>query len=477
MATQPAVDAKKAGRRFKMPDTYVLLFFIIILMAVATWFVPAGAYDRVADPNTGRNIVVAGSYRVVESSPVGLLGVLTSVPRGMVEAGAIVFLVFIMGGAFNIIISTGAFDAGFGYLLKRFKGREKVVPVILLLIFTLSGAMLGWAEEGLIFMPILVAFSLTLGFDSMVGAGILLLGMNAGFVGAFMNPFTTGVAQSIAELPLFSGFAFRFCVYLVLSITAAWYVYRYANKIQKDPSKSLMRDLDAVNWNADDRKLKAEAPPITARFRIVYLTIVAGFGILIWGCITQGWYLAELGGIFFAVGIISGLVCGYNLDRIAKEWATGMASVAAGAIIVGFCRAIPVVMADGHILDTLVKGLAEPLATLPKYVAGIGMYVSQLITEFFISSGSGQAAAVMPILTPLADVIGITRQTAVLALQYGDGIPNILFPTSGYFMAGLAMAKVPYQRWLKFVWPLVAIQLVLCAVFITIAVAINLGPF
>ncbi|MCG3089903.1 YfcC family protein [Sporosarcina cyprini] len=455
-------DQVKVKRKFHVPHVYVILFSIIILAAIATYLVPAGEYDKMVDENN-RTIVVDGTYHFVESSPTSFLGIFQAIHKGMLNSAGIIFYIFIVGGSFGILHATGAISAAVGTISKKMSGREYWLIPILMTFFALSGAMLGLAEETIPYITILVPLMVLIGYDSLVGAAIVLLGTSAGFTAAFMNPFTVGVAQGIAELPIFSGLVFRIVLWVIFLSVSIWYVMRYAKKVKADPTKSVL-----YGTEQDFEKI-TEMEEMTTRHKIIFLILLATLVGLAIGVIKYGWYLTEIAGLFLLMGIAMGLVGKMKFDTIAESFIEGCRVLVMGALVVGIANAILVVLQDGSIMDTILHAFASTIGELPSVLAAFGMYVVQCLLNYIIPSGSGQAALTMPIMAPLSDLVGVTRQTAVLAFQFGDGISNIFTPTSGYFMAGLALARIPWSKWVKWIFPLIIIHYILGAIFVTVA--------
>ncbi|MBR0597941.1 YfcC family protein [Clostridiales bacterium BAD-6] len=465
--------SSKAKKKFKVPHVYVILMIIVAICAIFTYIAPAGEYARVEGPG-GRMIVDPTSFTYVDRAPVNLFGYLLSVPKGMAEVAEIIFFIFIVGGSFAVVQATGAIEAGLGKVTRVMAGKERLIIPIVMILFSLGGAVFGMAEETLPFIPIMVTLAIALGFDSITGAAIVLAGAGAGFTGAFMNPFTVGVAQGIAELPMFSGMGFRLAVYALMITLSTTFIFIYAGKVKKDPAKSLMYDFDKTRDDVLDLSVLKE---LTTAHKIVLLVVVATIGLLVFGVIHYGWYIQEISALFLGMAIISGLVGRLGMNGTAENLLIGMSSLAGGALVVGFARAILVVLNEGHIMDTLLFSISSAVSHLPSILAALGMYIFQCLLNFIVPSGSGQAAVSMPIMAPLADLVHVTRQTAVLAYQFGDGISNIFTPTSGYFMAGLALAKIPWDKWAKWILPLILMQYALGAILVTVAHAMQLGPF
>lgn len=460
-------------RKFKVPHVYVILLTIIAISVILTYVIPAGQYDMMEAPD-GREVVNPDSFTNIESNPVNLFGLLEAVPKGMAETAEIIFFIFLVGGAFAVVEATGAVEAGLGKVTKSMAGKEKAIIPIIMIIFSLGGAVFGMAEETLPFIPVMVTLAIALGFDSLTGVGMVLVGAGAGFAGAFINPFTVGVAQGIAGLPLFSGMAYRLIVYVVMVTLATAFVYWYAGKVKKNPESSLMYEYDKEREDTLDlNNLK----PLTGNHKVVLLLVAATIGMLVFGVIELGWYIKEIAALFLGMAILVGIAGKLGLNGFAEELVTGMGNLAGGALVVGFARGILVVLTEGQILDTILHTTSGAVSQLPSSLSALGMYILQIFLNFIIPSGSGQAAVSIPILAPLSDLVGVTRQTAVLAYQFGDGISNIFTPTSGYFMAGLALAKVPWDKWAKWMIPLLIAQYVIGGIFVVIAQLIQYGPF
>lgn len=467
---------KKKKREF--PHTYVIIFAIIILAGIMTYVLPAGEYDRVEitmPDGSSRTVVDSTTFTHVEPSPVSPWEMMQAVPKGLIEASTIVFFIFVVGGAFGIINSTGAILDGIGNLALRFGGKEKLMIPVIMTIFSLGGATFGMSEETIVFVPIGIALARSLGYDAMVGTAMVFSGAAAGFVGGWMNPFTVGVAQGIAELPTFSAIGFRLVLWVTILASAIFMVMRYAAKVKEDPEKSYCRELE-LSESQDSAALK-EVNVLSGKQKLVLVGFVIGMGILIYGVLVHGWYMVEIATLFFTMGIVLGAIGGVSPNKMAVEFLEGAKGLATGALVVGFSRGILVVLTQGAILDTIIHGLASVISGLPKTIAAVGMFGVQSIINFFIPSGSGQAGTTMPIMVPLADVIGLTRQTAVVAFQCGDGISNSIIPTGASLLAALGVANIKYESWVRFIWPLILVQSAIAAVFMVAATLMKLGPF
>ncbi|SFD87525.1 Uncharacterized membrane protein YfcC, ion transporter superfamily [Lentibacillus persicus] len=466
-------DEKKF--RFKMPHTYVLLFGVIVFAGLLTYILPSGQFDRYEDPDTGRELVDATSYTAVDANPQNLFDMLMAIPKGMENGAYIIFFVFIVGGAFGIIQSTGVIDRGINVIIEKMNGKEIWAVPLFIILFSFTGSVMGLAEELLPFYPIMVVLAIRMGFDSITGISLVLLGAGAGFAGAFLNPFTVGIAQGVAELPLFSGMGFRVIMFSTMVLVTAIYIMIYAKRVKADPTISPMYELDRER----DLVLEnvSENAGFSLRHKIVLAIFFIGLLFIAFGVIQLGWYIHELSAAFLTIGIVAGVVGGLGINKTAEEFIKGAAGITFGALVIGIASGIIVVLEEGVVLDTIVYYLAESVSALPSFLSAIGMFFVQMILNFFIPSGSGQAAASMPVMVPVADLIGMTRQTAVVAFQFGDGITNVFNPTSAYFMAGLALAGIPWEKWAKWVWPLILIWIGIACIFLIIASSIEFGPF
>lgn len=446
---------------FRMPHTFVLLFALVILAAVATHFIPAGEYNRIEQ--SGRKLVDPASYHRVESRPAGVTDVFMAYPRGLSEVAYIVFYIFLIGGTFGVINATGAVEAAIQQVVRASGGKGVVVVPLLTILFSVGGGTIGMAEETLPFLPALVVLARRLGYDEITGGAIALVGAGAGFAGAFLNPFTVGVGQGIAGLPLFSGMGYRFIVWTVLTTIAVVYVSMYARRIHGTP--------------AADAHAGPSAPRSTGRQKLVLAVLAAGLVAVVVGALKWEWGIMELAGLFVAIAILAGLAGGLGANVTAEKFLEGAAGIATGALVVGLARGILVIFDQSRVTDTILHGMAGAVQGLPASISIVGIYAVQVALSYLVPSGSGQAALSLPILAPLADLVGVTRQTSVLAYQFGDGFSNIFTPTQGYFMAALALINVPWTRWARFMFPLQCLWLVAGLILLFIAHAIKWGPF
>ena len=446
----------------RVPDSLVLIFALIVLAQIASYVLPAGEFER-----DGRR-VVPGSYRAVDAEPLPPLAFLTSIPDGLAAAQEIIFFVFLAGGVISVVRATGAVDALIGAAIGRLASRPAWLVAGMVGLFALGSSTVGMAEEYMPFVPILVTMCLALKLDAVVAVGIVYVGAGVGYACAALNPFTVLIAQDIAGLPLTSGQVARWGLLVVCAAVGVHHILRYAARLRSDPASSLVA---GVNYSTGF-DLPADVG-FTARRLAVVLVFAGGIGVFVYGVAVLGWYLTELSAVFLGIGLIAAAAGGLGPDPAARAFLRGAGEMTATALLIGFARTIEVVLSDARVIDTIVNGLAGSLAALPAHAAALGMLGVQTVCNLFIPSGSGQAYVTMPIMAPLADVTGVTRQTAVLAYQFGDGFTNMLVPTNALLMGMLALARIPYQRWAAFVVPLL-VKLYLVAAIALVA-AVELG--
>jgi uncharacterized ion transporter superfamily protein YfcC len=444
-------------RKLKVPHTLVILFSMVVLAQILTYVVPAGSFDRV-ETETGRMQVVPGSFHLTPDTPaVPLFASLTAIPKGFSGAHEIIFFVFIIGGLFAVLRATGSLEAGMASLLRRWGDKPFWLIAGGMILFAFGSSTVGFGEEYYPLVPVLVSMCLALGYDRMTAIGIIMVGYGAGYGPAFINPFTTLIAQDIAGLEPASGMWFRLVCFVVFVSIGIHHVWTYAKRVKQDPAASLVADIDvpagaAIPTNQDASALGDLAPMTSVQKRIM-TAVGAAMVILIYGMIVRKWGLFEMQGLFAGLVIVIAILARMSPDRTATEFSIGAGSLTSVAILIGVARAIQVVLDEGGVVDTLVYGISLPVQELPSTISAVGMFFVQSILNFFIPSGSGQAYVTMPIMAPLADIVGVSRQVAVLAFQFGDGFSNILIPTQYVLIGILAMAGIPYDRWLRFVMP------------------------
>ncbi len=462
-------------KKIKLPDTLVLIFSIMLVVAVLTWLIPGGEYAR--QLLNGREVLVPESYQNIPHQPQGLFALLMAPIRGFIAAANIIGFVLMVGGAFFVMQKTGAVDA---LIFKIAEAHERslwlrrlFIPLTMI-IFSTFGSVFGMSEEVLPFILVFVPLAVSLGYDSIVGVAIPFVGAGVGFAGAYMNPFTVGIAQGIAQLPPFSGFAYRFAVWLLVTGAAIAYVTRYALKVRKTPMASLTYEQDKT-WRSGH--VQSQGAEWNKRHLGIILLFVLAMILLITGVSLWGWYINEISALFLGMALVIGFVSHLTLSEISRAFVDGAKELIQVAFIIALARSILVLASDGHIIDSILHGLAGLVSGAHPVVAAQLMFVVQSIINVFIPSGSGQAALVMPIMAPLSDLLHVTRQTAVLAFQMGDGFTNLIIPTSGVTMGVLGLAKIPYERWFRWMAPMQLIFFVLALLLLIPPVLTGWGPF
>lgn len=463
---------KALRKKFAMPNVVIVLLFMMFLAMIATWLVPAGSFDRVEGPDD-RMIVVPDSYSATESTPVGIFALFKAIPEGLTDAGMIAWTILIIGGTWQVLNSTGAISMGIGKMVNKLGKREVIIIPILMIIFASIATFIGALELAIVYVPVMIALCLALRLDIMTAVAMSLISVTGAFAASLTNPFTVGLGQQIAGLPLYSGIGYRLIVLLTFTLVGILYVLRYAKKVKKDPKNSLVYEKNKKFMETFQGDFAQEQKS----HKYIGLVLVSAFGVIIYGVLQLGWFMFEIGAIFFIVAFVSGIIARMSLDEITNDFLKGASSVILAALVVGLARGILIIIESGGIIDTIILGLVAMIEGLPSGISVIGVFLAQTIFNFVVPSGSGQVLITMPILSPVADIVGITQQTTVLATQFGDGLTNVLYPTSGVLMAILAYAKVPYFTWLKFIFPLVIIWTVLAVVFLLIAQFIQYGPF
>lgn len=460
---------EKQKKKWKTPHTFVILVAIIIIAAIATYLIPAGEFTRFKDAATGKTLVEAGSYHRIASNPLNPLLIPSAIYTGIVKSASTITFMLIIGGAFEVITSTDALTALCKKLSKTFsKHKYAVIPVFLTL-FSIFGFTMGMSSEVMIFVPIGITLALFLGLDKVTGTAMIALGAAVGFTAGILNPFNVGVAQDIAELQLFSGMAYRIVILVILLAATSAYIIIYAKKVAANPEKSVIYGIQE-----DTEYTFEDVSDSISKSQIAVLVIMAaGFGILIYGLSKKGWYFEEMSGLFIFMGIACGLVSGYGPSRIAKEFGNGAKGIVVGCLIIGIARTVEVILSDAKILDTIVYGIVNIVNVMPGSIKAVGMFICQSLINCVIVSGTGQAAVTMPLMVPVSDLVGISRQTAVLAFQLGDGFSNSVLPMSSSLMGYLAVSKIPYSKWLKFMMPLFLIWTALGCLFMLGALIIG----
>ncbi|MBQ2172177.1 MAG: YfcC family protein [Bacteroidales bacterium] len=415
--------------KMKVPNTYVIIFALLVLCAVATWFVPGGQYLRDDDGTV--------TYQSVDAVP-QTWQVFTAIYHGFVRQAGIIIFILVVGGAFWLLNATGAVNAGIGRFIARVGKRDKWVLVALTLLFSLGGAVFGMSEETIPFVGMVVPLMLSMGYDAFMGMLIVYVASNVGFSSAFLNPFTVGIAQGMADLPLFSGLGYRVFCWLLLTVLLVVFVLIYAARTRK------MADVTLTATPVPE--------PLTGRQKAILAVLGVTVIMLVVGVTQWEWYLPEITGLFLVMGLICGFIAGFSGNRIAEEFMAGAKDILSAALVVGFASGIIVILQEGRVVDSILHAMQEGLDGTGPMASLSAMYGIQAVINFLIPSASAKAAITIPIMAPFADMVGVSRQAMVLAFQFGDGFTNMLTPTSGVLMAALAMARIPYAQWVKWIW-------------------------
>ncbi len=444
----------------KFPHPLALLTGCIALAAALTWVLPAGQYARHHDEVTGRDVVAPGTYHAVPAAPVSPFEAVVAIPRGMIAAADVIFLVLLVGGAFVVVDKTGALRQGTAWLAGQLAGRAALVIPVVAVCFAVGGAVENMSEEIIALVPVLLLLVGQLGFDPLVAVAMSLGAAAIGSSFSPLNPFQVGIAQKLAQLPLGSGWAFRL-VFLALALALwIWGTTRYARRHATAAPPTVEGTI--------------EQPSLDGRSVLILFLVLAAFGTYVYGALRLGWELNQLSALFFVMGILVGAIGRLGVQGTSVAFSEGFASMAYAAALIGFARAIFVILDQGHVIDTIVNGMFTPLERMPVAVSALAMMVAHAGIHFPVPSVSGQAVLTMPVLVPLSDLIGLQRQVTVLAYQYGAGLSETVSPTNGSLMAILAAASVPYDRWLKFAVPWTALIFGLGAIAVVTAIAIGL---
>ncbi|GJQ61553.1 MAG: C4-dicarboxylate ABC transporter [Melioribacteraceae bacterium] len=446
----------------KAPNTYLIISSIIVLVAILTWVIPAGEFEK--KETNGKTVVINGTYHEVEKNPQGIEAILTAPINGFIDAAAIIAFVLLVGGAFGVFQKTEAVEAGIMSIAKAYKRsafvRKSIIPLFMI-IFSLGGAIFGMSEEVIPFILFFVPLAIMLGYDSITGVAIPFVGAGAGFAGAFINPFTLGIAQGIAELPPLSGMEYRIIVWIFTTSTAIIFVSIYAAKIKKDPQKSIVYEIDKKKRDEYNTSKIDQFTGLDRHHKHVLWIFLAGLAVLVFGVLQYQWFIKEICAVFLVTGMVVGIVGRLSIDEITESFIDGARQLIGTALIIALARGIFIVADDGKIVDTILFALSGVIEEFHPVISSHAMFLVQSFLNFFVPSGSGQAALTMPIMAPLSDLVGVSRQTAVLAYQFGDGFSNLIIPTSAITMGVLSLAGIPWEKWARWMFPLQIIFMLL----------------
>ncbi len=475
-----------------MPDAFIILFFVVLLAALATHFIPAGKFATEINQETGKKVLVSDSYQVVtdyDGVPLfaagGDIGFFNFAFEGMVSgdkwgsAIGVMMFIILTGGAFGIVMKTGAVDNGVFALISKTQKLEQLFIPILFTLFSIGGAIFGMGEEAIAFCIVLLPLMLAIGYDSITTVMVTYVATQIGFAASWMNPFSVAIAQGIADIPLMSGMEFRLVMWFVLTAIGVVFTMRYAANIKAEPKLSPNYHIDK-NFKADEaeQSVRAFDKADSAILLSFFLTIAW----VIWGVISQGYYIPEIASQFFTMGVIIGTLAvlfkRLNINQVAGAFKQGAKDLLPAAMIVGMAKGIVIILGgdqadEASVLNTILYAAANAIGELPTALSALLMFIFQSIFNFFIASGSGQAALTMPLMAPLSDLVGVSRQTAVLAFQLGDGLTNLIIPTSASLIGCLGVARIDWLVWAKFISKFMLLIMSSAALFIVIAVSIN----
>ena len=465
----------KTKKKLKMPHAYVVLLIVIAFCTLLTWILPAGTFERVMDEELGREIVVAGSYTNMESTPVGLWHAILAIFSGVIDAADIIFFIVFATAYVTVLTKAGALNALVGSILRKMGTKDHLLIPVFMFLFGLGGTTFGMYEECYALVPAFMVIMMSLGYDKLTGGVIIFLGAGAGCCSAVLNPFTVGIASSVAGVPLTAPAvtAFRIICFFVFMAINIWYVMRYAKRVKLDQRNSVLYGSDEwnVNFSGGSVLSREEVMELefTGKHKISLLLFVVMIVVIAYGVIAKGFYLAELSGVFMIFMVITGIINKMSASEMCETFVEAAQDSMFAALLIGLSRSLSVILTDGNIIDTVVYYLSSLISGLPKQLSAVGMVVVQNLINFFIPSGSGQAVVTMPIMAPVADLSDLSRQVAVAAYQFGDGFSNTIWPTAVAAECGLM--GISLGRWYKFMLPLFGI------LFVFECIMINVGIF
>lgn len=474
-----AAESSKGIKQFKVPHVYAIIFALMVIFAVLTWIVPSGSYQR--QEVNGREVTVAGTYEQSEKTYIdeetgdevdlrqGVFDVLQAPTRGIQEAIEVVAFILIVGGSFQVITKTGAITSGMGRVVRRFKNKDILIIPIAMVLFALGGTSFGMAEETLPFFAIFMPIMMAMGFDSMTAFMVVFVGARTGYIASTINPFNVLIAQGILGIQGNPQLWLRMIAWVVLTAVAITWVVLYARRVKKNPESSITFEDDIakkVEFAADESALDAE---FTGRQKGVLAVFIAGMCLIIWGLVTQGWYMNEISAVFLAMGLLAGVIAGFSQDVIAQEFVAGIADFAFSAIVVGLARGILVIASDGMIIDTILNALATGLGGIPAVLFTTLLYAVENLLAILVPSSSGLAALTAPIFGPLTELMGLNPEAAVWTLSMGSATMSLICPTSAILVAGLGVCKIKLGQWWKTVWKFFLVVSLINIVFVAIS--------
>lgn len=458
-------------KRLVIPHTFTIIFLLIVFMAILTWIIPSGQFQRKEIDN--RLVVIPNTYEHVKENPQNIDDIFRAPIDGFVDAAEIVGFVLLVGGSFGIVNKTGAIEVGINAVVKKLRGNEIIIIPISMILFSLGGTVFGMAEETLPFYMIFVPLMLAIGYDSLTAVATVFLGAMTGNIASTINPFSVGIAQALAQITPGSGIGFRFLIYIILITISIAFVIFYARNIKKYPKKSIVYDLD-LETKKHIQMESSNIKDFTAKEIGVLIIFATGMTMMIFGVLKLGWYISEIAMIFIAIGVLAGIIGGLNQETIAISFIEGAKDLVSAALAIALARGIVIIAQNGFIIDTMLNSAAGYLQNLPKVVfVNLTLFLEAALA-FLIPSSSGLASLTIPVLAPLSDLVGVSVQLIVTAYQFGVGLTNVITPTSGVLMGALALANIPYSKWLRFVIPLIITLFISCMIFLTIGQIIGI---
>ncbi|EHA1080119.1 YfcC family protein [Photobacterium damselae] len=467
-------------KKLKFPSAYTILMLLTVFMAALTWLIPAGQYQMVNNETLGKMVPLVGSYQTVASNPQGIIDILMAPIQGFYDPGEymaravdVALFVLVIGGYLAVVTRTGAIDAGIAGTMAKLNGREKWMIPILMGLFALGGTVYGMAEETIPFYALLIPVMIAAGYDSIVGVAIIMVGAGIGCLGSTINPFATVIASNAAEINFMDGIGLRLAILILGWIMCTIYVMRYAEKVKNDPSQSIVASQKDENERLFLHGKEQETPELNTTRKIVLMIFGLTFAVMMWGVSVQGWWMAELSALFIGSSILVGFIGRLSETELTDSFVDGARDLLGVALIIAIARGLVVVMDDGNITHTILNYAEGLLAGLPQIAFINAIYWVEAVLCLVVPSSSGLAVLSMPVLAPLADFAGVSRELVVTAFQSASGLPNLVTPTSGVVMGGLAIGRVAYSSWLRFIGPLLGMLTLMVMILLSLGVVIS----
>lgn len=461
---------EQKAKKIAFPHEFIIVIVMVLLACAMTYIIPAGAYERIKSA-TGGSVVNPDAFSFISNTPVPFWKIPMLLVKGFYDSSSLVFAILIFTASMQIVMATGSLNALTDVIIRKFSKRQTIAIVVIMVAIAILSAPMGYFPF-VAFIPIGIVIAKQAGYDELVGVAMICLAAAMGPNSGMLNPSTTGVGNQLAGLPIFYGFGFRVIGFVVFTVATIAYVIGYANKVKANPTNSLMSDFQNSDDIQGDFK-STELQELTFRQKLVLIVFTILIGVLVYGCTKLGWGFQQMSAFFIVTGIVCGIVFGMSFNEMCNQFTIGAKSVVRAIILISFARTISIVLSDGQILDTVVYTVSGWLDYIPAFLQAPGMLLMHTIINFFITSGSGQAVVTMPIMLPVAQIIGMSPETAVLALNYGDGFTNLIFPHSSALMAFLVLSNVSYQKWLKFMLKLIVIWYLIGAALLVVAQMIH----